>query len=262
MEFFHIFIITGIFAGLSAGLFGLGGGLVTVPALLLVFNWLGFSADDKVPMALATSLAVICFTALSSSITHWRQGHVELSALLQLTPGLIVGAFLGALLVSVTPGQWLLIVFAGFMLWVAQKMWRGSKVAVQANPSARFLWPWGFAIGSISALFGIGGGTFTVPLMQRKAYGISQAIGTSAACALPIAWAGTLAFVLLGRQQGFSSLGYVYGPAFVGLLITSPLFAYIGARLVSRLDKTLLRKLFAVLLLLVAARMLWFAIGD
>lgn len=263
MEYLHFYMLTGVFAGLTAGLFGLGGGLVSVPALLILFNLLGYSNAEKVPMAIATSLAVISITAISSAMTHWRQQHVSLPALAPLLPGLIIGSWLGASLVSVIPAFWLLILFATFMLYVALRMWSGANDAGGQQPiNSRRLWPWGFAIGSSSALMGVGGGTFTVPLLRNRGFELTQAIGTSAACGLPIAWSSTLAFVLLGRLQGMDALGYVHGSAFVGLVITSPLFAFIGATLVKRLNKALLQQLFALLMVLIAVRMFWFAFGD
>ncbi len=262
MEYFHLYMLTGMLAGLTAGLFGLGGGLVSVPALLILFNWLGVSNAEKVPMAIATSLAVISLTAISSALTHKQQGNVSMAALKKLLPGLVLGAMLGAYLVSIIPAFWLLIGFAMLMFYVSINMWFGSQQLRVQRGNANGLAIWGLAIGSSSSLLGIGGGTFTVPLLRKKGFSLAQAIGTSAACGLPIAWMATLTFVLIGHLGGMSATGYVHGTAFLGLILTSPLFAFFGARLVKRLDKQLLQRLFAVLMVLVAVRMLWFALGE
>lgn len=252
-----IYLATGSVAGFAAGLFGIGGGLIIVPALVLVFVASGFSEAQAITQALATSLATISITSISSAATHWRSGNVNFASAKQLAPGLVIGASLGAWLVTAAPGTLLLSLFALFACTIALRMWFARTA--QAGERSGGLWLWGTGIGIASAIFGIGGGSLSVPLLSRYGHQIKRAVGTSAVCGLPIAWASTLTFIALTVHQGESFDHYIHWPAWFGLVIISPVFAILGAKLVNRISKLILQRVFASFLLLVGLRMLWSA---
>ena len=255
------YLLTGAFAGFVAGLLGVGGGLVIVPALVFVFARIGFSPDVLVHLAVGTSLSTIIVTSISSMRAHHKHRAVDWSVFRQLTPGIVVGALLGAIVADRLPSATLRTVFGVFELLVAVQM------AIQWNaaphrqlPGASGLGAAGAVIGTISSIIGIGGGTLTVPFLTWCNVSIRNAVATSSACGLPIAVAGAIGFVLTGwRTPNLPPLatGYLYWPAFAGIAVVSLLFAPLGARLTHTLPTTVLRRVFAVFLAVLGVRMLW-----
>lgn len=251
-EAFFVYPLIGAIAGVLAGLLGVGGGIVIVPALIFVFRWQGFSETLLTHMAVGTSLATILFTSLGSIRQHHQANAVRWSIIGYLALGLVFGAMAGAWFADTLKGRVIQILFALFALLIAWQMLRGAKPA----PARQLPGPMGLAgaggiIGFASAIFGIGGGSLTVPFLTWCNIRIQEAIGTSAACGFPIALAGTLAFAwtgwgALGLPQ--LSLGYVYLPALMGIALTSVLFAQWGAKLAHRLPAATLKKVFALLL--------------
>lgn len=253
-------MLTGAVSGLAAGLFGIGGGLIIVPALILVFTGQGVSEAQAIPVAIATSLATISFTSLTSAYTHWRQGNVSVDAAKQLIPGMMLGAVVGAWFVTKAPGQILMLLFAAFACWMGVRMWHTPTTQRAHLP--RGLPIWGAGIGAASATFGIGGGSLTVPLLSRYGYDVRQSVGTSAACGLPIAWIASLTFVATSLHQSASLDQYINPIALLGLITMSPLFAIVGAKLVAKTRRDVLRKLFAIFLLSIAGRFIWTAFAQ
>lgn len=259
METILIYIFVGAVAGVIAGLLGVGGGLVIVPVLTFIFMDNGFDSTIIVHLAIGTSLATIIFTSLSSIRAHHRHGAIQWRVVKQLVPGIIIGALLGAVLADLFPTQILKTIFAVFEFLVAIQMAFVLKPkAHQQIPSNRKLWGVGTVIGSLSSIVGIGGGTLTVPFLLWCRVSMRQAIATSSACGLPIAIAGTLGFLVLGLthvELPEYSTGYIYWPAFIGIVFTSSLTAPIGANLAHKLPVSLLRKLFSFMLLFLAIKM-------
>jgi len=251
----------GGFAGILAGLFGLGGGLVLVPFLYWLFSQQGFDPELIMLMAVATSLATIIVTSSAAVLTHHRLRAVLWPLVCYLAPGVFVGAITGAVIADYLNAETLKSLFAFFMLYVGLKMafpFRSEAKKWRSTPV--FLMFSGSLIGFVSTLIGIGGGTLTVPMLTKCGYPMRNAAAVSSACGLPIAMAGTFSYAFLGwSKSGLPDdcLGYVYLPAFAAIIAASMVMAPAGARLANKLPAQLLKRYFAIVLLLVAARMLW-----
>ncbi len=255
-----LYLATGAFAGTLAGLLGVGGGLVIVPVLVLSFAAQGIAEEVQMHLAVGTSLATIIFTSLSSISAHHKRGAVQWPTFWALTPGIVIGALLGAIIARSTPSLSLRTLFGIFELFVALQMALSLKPAAHRSlPGRAGMSGAGALIGGLSALVGVGGGTLTVPFLLWCNVTIQRAIATSAACGLPIAVAGATGFVISGwghSQLPAWSSGYLYWPALLGVVAASILFAPLGARLAHSLPTAVLKRLFALLLLGLAIRML------
>ena len=262
-----IFLIIGALAGFAAGLFGVGGGTIIVPLLFVVFTQMDYSPDSIMHLALGTSLATIIVTSISSLMAHNKKGAVMWPVFKNLAPGLALGCFLGAGIAGQISGLYLQLIVGVFLLWVAYKMFFAGKKPVAnhssgandvssanyANPVLHSK-PAGGVIGVASAIFGIGGGSLTVPYLTRYNVVMQKAVGTSAACGLPIAIAGALGFIFFGMQQQVdvpNTIGFVHIYAFLGISIMSFFTAKLGAKVAHILSPELLKKCFAVLLTVV-----------
>lgn len=257
---FTIYLLLGAFVGTLAGLLGVGGGLIIVPVLATIFSLQGVSSEIIMQLALGTSLASILATSISSIYSHHQHNAVVWSAALRLTPGILIGAWCGALLASVLSSDFLKPVFAGFELMVAAYMLWGGKVNQhQSSPSLLNSSISGSLIGGISSLVGIGGGTMSVPWLMWYGSSIHRAIGTSAALGFPIALSGSLSYLFAGLNNPHlpeHSTGFIYLPALGGIILSSVLFAPLGARLAHRLEVRKLKKVFALFLIGLATYLL------
>lgn len=266
MILFPLYVLLGALAGLLAGLFGLGGGIILVPALLFFFAWQDFPVDLIPVMAVATSLATIVPTAISSVQAHHQLGSLDWDSVKKLVPAIVIGAILGAWLADKMPADWLKILFAGYLILVsAQLAWRWRPDPGKSQPTAPILFGSGGAIGALAAMLGIGGGTLTVPLLVKFAYPMRTAVAVSSACGLPIALAGSIGYGWLGWEQtGLppESLGYVYLPAFFGITLASIMTAPIGANLSHQLPADTLKQAFAGLLLLIGLKILYGSLAN
>lgn len=252
------FALIGCFAGMSAGLLGLGGGLVIVPSLLLAFNWLDLSGQHLMHVAVATSLMTITITSLSAMYAHQRHNNINWSTVRGLTPGLIIGGVLGAFFATLLEADLLQQCFAVYTLIVAIRMWLPMTPTLNVNLlKAPILFGVGNIIGMISAIVGIGGGSLTVPYLVMAKQSIKHAIGTAAACGFPISVAAVAGFVIVGQNNAITNtnwlVGFVHWQAFLGIICTSIIFAPIGAKLAKTLPVDTLRRVFSVALLLVAS---------
>lgn len=250
------FFLTGLLSGLLAGLFGVGGGVIVVPALILLFGHLGLGGDWIPHLAVGSSLAAIVGTGAASALAHHRRGGVRWDLAMALAPGIVLGAGAGALLAGTLPKLWLIRVFAAFLAYVGLRMVIPPRGRAQRSlPGRPGLAAVGAGIGGLSALVGVGGGILTVPFLHGRGLPLRQAVGTSAACGLPIALAGAFGFVLVGwGREGLPpwSSGFVYWPAVALILVASMPSAPWGARLAHALPVRLLRRAFGVLLLVMA----------
>lgn len=266
MDLLVIYVLLGAFAGIMAGLLGVGGGLVIVPVLLMLWQADGLDGPQMVQLAVGTSLAVIVFTSFSSVTAHHRRGSVVWPIFWRLTPGVLLGAVLGASVASAMPQAMLKTLFGVFELLVATQMFlslRSAKTVAEKHdlPGPVGMGMAGTLIGTVSAIVGIGGGTMTVPFLDACKVRMQQAVGTSSACGLPIAVAGALSYVLLGwgnPQLPANSVGFVYGPALAGITVASMLFAPLGVFLTHRLPTSVLKKIFASFLAALGIWMLFF----
>jgi uncharacterized membrane protein YfcA len=255
------YLLTGAIAGLMAGLLGVGGGLVIVPALAWLFATQGFAGATLMHFAVGTSLAVIVPTALSSLIAHHRRGSVHWTIVKQLTPSIVLGALAGAALARYLSSNGLAVFFGLFEIAVAVQLFIGAQPAGhRALPGRPGMGVAGSVIGLVSALLGIGGGTLTTPFLLWNGIDIRRAVGTSATCGLPVALAGAAGFAIAGLdtpvQPGLNT-GFIVWPAMAAITLASVLLAPTGAALAHRLPRRVLQRVFAVFLLLVGARMLW-----
>ena len=252
-----IYLAIGAIAGFAAGLFGVGGGLIIVPILFIVFTQMGYDASVIMQMALGTSLATIIVTSISSVMAHHKKRAVLWPVFKNLAPGLVLGSFLGAGLASIISGPMLQLIIGCFALWVATKMFLGANVVVDESkqlPSVPAQLTAGGGIGIASAIFGIGGGSLTVPYLNHYGVVMQKAVATSAACGLPIAIAGAFGFMFYGQhvpEKIENSIGYVHIYAFIGISLMSFITAKLGAKVAHKMSASLLKKCFAGLLTLV-----------
>lgn len=251
MEFL-LYLVLGAFAGVLAGLFGVGGGIIIVPVLVISFTQQGFDASILTHLAVGTSLATIIFTSLNAIRTHHRKGAVRWPIFVWMAVGILLGTGLGALTAKSIQGPHLQKIIGVFALVIAVQLALDIKPkASRAVPGKPGLTLAGMVIGWASAIFGIGGGSLTVPFLTWRSVPMQQAVGTSSACGLPIALAGAFSFIVLGWSEPdlpAHSLGFVYLPALLGIALTSMFFAGLGARLAHALSPRLLKRLFAALL--------------
>ncbi len=255
-----IFLVLGSVAGLTAGLFGVGGGLVIVPTLLWVFTSRGIDQSIVMHLAVGTSLATIIVTSLSSVYAHNRRKAVQWHLFLMLTPGIVIGAWLGAATADLLSTDWLQRVFAVFVLLVA------VHLALEINfgrhrdiPGRLGMSMAGTVIGMISSIVGIGGGSMTVPYLHWNGVDMRNAVATSSACGLPIALAGTIGFIAAGWGEVAlpeGSSGYVYWSAMPWIVIATFVFAPLGASLAHSLPTRILRRMFAMLMFVVGVKLL------
>lgn len=261
LEYFLFYMGIGVLAGLLAGLLGVGGGSVTVPPLIWAFTTQGFHVDIATHMALATSLGAMIVTSVSSVLAHSLKQAVLWPVFISLAVGVLLGSAVGVLTAVQINGGTLQIAFGIFLAYVALQMIIGFTAnASRRVPGKIGLVGVGGVIGAVSMYFGIGGGSLTVPFLSFCGVPAGKAVGTSAALGMPIALWGTLLYIVSGWQHPLIpeySLGYVYTPAVLGIVLVSPFFAKLGANLAHRLNGDQLRKVFGGVLIAIAGEMLW-----
>ena len=257
-----LYLLCGAIAGFLSGLIGIGGGLVVVPLLNMIFRLQGDIAPEMVMhVAVATSLSSILFTAVSSTRAHARRKSVLWGYVRGLAPSIVLGTLCAAWLASRMSTHGLRVFFVVFLVCIATQMLLDLYPRPRtAMPGRMTLAVAGFAIGGVSSLVGLGGGSMSVPFLRWCGVAMRQAVGTSAAMSWPIAVSGTLGFLAAGWNASplpSWSLGYVYLPATLGIACSSVLFAPAGARLAHAMPVPALRHFFAVFLYVTACEMLW-----
>jgi len=257
-----IYIITGAVVGFAAGLLGIGGGLIIVPVLTTVFIYY-LDSEHIVHLAIGTSLATILITSLSSVKAHHHHNAVRWDIVKLLFLVILFGAFLGGWSSQFTESSNLGLLFGVLELLIAINMLLAIKPSPHRElPGLPGNTIAGSIIGSLASLVGIGGGTLTTPYLVWNNISMHQAIATSAAASLPVAFAGTLGFLIGGMNADNLpdyATGYIYWPAFFGIVTASVLTAPLGARAAHQLPVKTLKRVFGVLLLLLASKMLLFS---
>ena len=254
------FLVLGALVGFAAGLLGIGGGLLLVPCLTLLFAPAGVPGARLVHMAIATSLATIMFTSVSSVLAHHRRGAVLWPVVKMLVPGILAGSWIGPWIGKQLSSASLAMLFALFVVGFATQMLRDRAPAASRElPGALGMLGAGGVIGILSGLVGVGGAFISVPFMTWCNVRIHNAVGTSAALGFPIAFAGTLSNITYGmKTPGLppGSLGFVFLPALLLVSLASVFTAPLGARTAHRLPVKALKKVFAVTMLALAGYML------
>jgi|TARA_R110000823_G_scaffold171782_1_gene304324 uncharacterized membrane protein YfcA len=265
VDIYLLYLCLGATAGLISGLFGLGGGVVIVPILIFTFTAQGMTQAVLTHLAIGTSLATIVVTSVSSILSHHKHGAVLWTLAGWLTPGICIGAALGAVFAVSISGAALQLAFGIFLCLVALKMAFALSPTGGANMPGRAGQSMvGAVVGFVASLFGIGGGSLTVPYLTWVRVPMKNAVATSAACGLPIAVSGALTYWWQGVGEPDlpdGAIGFIYLPAFFGIIVASTIFARVGARAAHRLPGEILRRSFALLLLIIGVRFIWRNLG-
>ena len=258
---------TGIVSGIAAGLLGIGGGAIIVPALSTALLLLGYDADVVQHVAVGTSLAIIIPTGIMSARAHYRRGALDLKVLRLWAPFIVAGTFIGGLMAGLFSGDVLRMVFAVMAFIIAGNIVFGlqTKLMGHLNGSGLTHRISAFVVGYISSLMGIGGGSLTVPTLVAFGATMHAAVGTSAAIGVAIALSGTLGFIISGwGVAGLPplSLGYINLVALVLVAVLAAICAPLGAALAHRMDQKTLKYVFAAFLVAVGLNMLWKVIAG
>jgi uncharacterized protein len=255
-------LLLGVGTGFLAGLLGIGGGMIMVPFLTYIMSTRGASPDLAVKMAIATSMATIIFTSISSVRAHHKRGAVRWDIVKSLAPGIVMGSVIASLGVfALLKGAWLAVFFGLFVTFSATQMFLDKKPApTRQIPGSRGMLAGGSVIGFLSGLVGAGGGFISVPFMTWCNVAIHNAVATSAALGFPIALFNAMGYALSGQKisglpQG--SLGYIWLPALALIAITSVFMAPVGAKAAHAMNVKRLKRVFACILYLLAAYMLY-----
>jgi uncharacterized membrane protein YfcA len=254
-------LVLGTATGFAAGLLGIGGGMLMTPFLTFIFTLRGYPDQHVVHMAIATSLATILFTSISSVRAHHQRGAVLWQVVKVLAPGILLGSLVGAQIAGRLPTFWISVIFAVFVGFSSVQMLLDRKPRpTRELPRATGMFTVGTGIGFVSSFVGAGGGFISVPFMVWSNIKIHNAVATSAALGFPIAAAGTIGYVLAGYgQPGLpaGTIGFVYVPALLTIALASVVTAPLGAKVAHSLDTRPLKRIFALLLAALAAYMLY-----
>jgi uncharacterized membrane protein YfcA len=256
-----ICIFLGSLVGFLAGLLGIGGGLIIVPALVYLLPLLKVEPQFIMPMALATSLSSIIITSFSAMLAHHKNNNIPWLLAKRLAVFVAVGASLGAMVVDVLSAQSLKYIFAFFVILLASYMIVSiNNLPIKKTVSNQFLQIISLFVGAIASLMGISGGAILVPVLNYFTFPLRQAVGIATVCGVVIALFASTVFIFSGMTKAGLpeySLGYVYLPALIGIIISSSFFAKVGVKMATKLPVTTLKKVFAIFLIFVAVRMVW-----
>jgi uncharacterized membrane protein YfcA len=252
----------GLVTGYLAGLLGIGGGMLIGPFMTIIMSGQGVAADLAVKMAIATSMATIIFTSISSVRAHHARGAVRWGIVKGLAPGIVIGGAIGSMgIFALLKGTTLALIFAAFISFSATQMFLDKKPKPGRElPGMLGLTGAGGVIGLISGLVGAGGGFISVPFMVACNVAIINAVATSAALGFPIALANAVGYAISG--QGLPglpswSLGYIWLPALAVIALCSVTTAPLGAKMAHSLPVAKLKRIFALVLYCLAGYMLW-----
>ncbi|MDE3045785.1 MAG: sulfite exporter TauE/SafE family protein [Verrucomicrobiota bacterium] len=252
-----IFVALGLAIGLLAGLLGIGGGLLAVPATYVVLIWYGFDGN-VMHLAIATSLAVTTVTSLASTLAHHQARHIQFTALGFLMPGLAIGSISGAHLAHLLSAHFLSLIFGNIAILL------GFYFFFHRLPLPHFghkpnltLALFGLVIGHLSSLLGIGGGTFTFPVLLGYPFSATAIAATSSAATFFTALIGTIMFLIIPSPSHAETYGSIYLPAFLSMAIPSLLTAPIGVYLARKVHIDILKRIFACIVILIGASMIW-----
>ena len=255
-----IYIITGLFVGVLGGLFGIGGGVIVVPALLFVLTYLGYESDLLVHICVATSLGTIFFTAFASAFAHNRKGSVDWSFWRKLSIGIALGSYFGSVFsISIEALTLKTIIGISYLLIALQILVNVNMPAKNLKPSFTTIL-YGTGTGAASSILGIGGGSFTVPYLNYAGLKMVNSVGTASACGVIISFFASLGFVLTGLGESGTlekSIGFIYWPALLGISLGSLFSVQAGVHLAHKISEKLLKALFGIFILSISYYMLF-----
>ena len=265
MEWYAEYLVLGAIAGYLAGMFGIGGGIIVMPVLMFLFGAQHFPAEHLLHLALGTSMAAILFTSMSSLRKHHQHGAVNWRVVRNITPGILIGTAIGAEFATSVSPHYVVIFFALFVYFVA------AQILIDARPNASRQLPGaasmtltGMLTGWLGSMVSVGGGTIIIPFLVWCNVSLRNAIGTSAAVGFPVAVGGTIGYIYTGMNipsLPAYSLGFVYLPALFWVALATVITAPMGAKATHHMKMGLLRKLFAMFLLVMATKLLLKAIA-
>lgn len=260
MDLWWVYLPIGAVVGFMAGLLGIGGGMVLVPILVFVFGANHFAPEHLMHMALATAMATIPFTSVSSVRAHHSRGGVDWRIVTGLLPGLLSGAALGTLVAGKVPGRPLAVFFAAFLFYAATTMFfdlmpKGTR-SLPGRAGLAFV---GTIVSFLSSFIAAGAALMTIPFMAWCNVPLRRAVGTASAIGFPLSLAASVGYAIAGLQAGGLpqySLGFIYLPALGMIAVASVLTAPLGARVSQKMPVRQLRIVFALTLYVLAVRML------
>lgn len=266
LTFALYYALLGVGVGFIAGLVGVGGGGLAVPAFTLLFTAQGIADQEVVHMALGTSMAAMVFTTFSSMRAHYTKGHVDLSLATKMAAGVMVGTLIATTIAAAVNGVVLALFFSLFMLYVAYKMFQPKSQNLNRTPhTTAGNVSVGALIGTVSALVSVSGAGMVVPYLIGQNLDVKRAVGTSAAIGFPLALTGTLGYLINGWQYSTPeqfTFGYIYLPAVVMFSLASYFAARLGVACAAYLPAENLKKVLGVLSLLLSVKMLMHVLGG
>jgi len=257
--YFFAYLLCGCAVGFCAGLLGIGGGVIGIPLLFLLFNLQEIPSSISMHMAVGTLFATVILTSIASIVSHYRSGMILFPVFKKIIGGTMIGCVLGIVIASHLSGVYLQRIFGVFLWFLALQYFFKKNLMMQKTlpPQGKILIAT-TSIGTLSGLLGLGGGIFIVPYLNWYGVSMRNAIATSSACILPVAIIGATGYILAGMNDGnhlaFSS-GYVDWLAFLGIGITSVLFAPLGAKITHGISPVLLKRFFSIFLIFVGSSM-------
>ena len=255
-----LYFLLGTFSGVLAGLFGIGGGIIIIPTFFYIFSYLGFAEEILSHMVLGSSLGVIVFSSLSSTFSHHSKGAVNWKLIKVVVPSIVIGSSLGGITAGYLESSTLQGLVSLFLV-VASFQLIFEFPPPSQNPKTNLVGPViaGGGIGWLSGVFGIGGGIFSVPYFYHRGLTMMNAIGTSAACGIPIALAGSISYMVIGFENinlPSNSIGYIYLPATLIVGLMSSITAKYGVNIAHRMKQKKLRIAFAFLVMIMSLNLL------
>ncbi len=261
LHFIALYTVVGALVGVIAGLLGLGGAIIVLPFLVWQLPEVGVSHQILMHAAVATSLGLVVCSSLVSGFNHHRYGNVQWPLVRKMLIGLIMGALLGIFIAKHIPSKALQLFFGFFVLFVSWSMaFPKKQVKNRIMPEGMHLNVVSTIIGVLCILLGVSGGSLLVPYFNRCNVPLRHAIATASVCTFPVALTGVI-LLMLSTPSNLAmpkdSIGYVYWPALLGLVLPCILLVPVGVRLAMRLEVKLIRRIFAALLFLIGTDMIY-----
>lgn len=254
-----LFIVLGLVTGILAGLLGIGGGVITVPAMFFLFRFHNFPAEHLMHVCIATALATTLMTSIGSTLSHHKKKAILPSVLKIMGPGLVIGCVLGAILSSYLSSAFLQMFFGLMSVFFALYFFfpKLPQLHIAHHPN-RSLFAFGIFVGCLSSLLGIGGGIFMVPILLGYHISLQNAVASSSAGTLATAFAGTLVylFIAYGKPVLPETMGYVNIPAFLGIGLSSLCTTSIGCKLAHTLPPLIIKRVFSIALAITGLTMI------